>query len=161
MAEKPTTKLCKYCKTEIPYDAKVCPNCKKSQKPNGCLIAILVVVVLLVLAAVAGGSSSDSSTAASSTAASTAAQVDSAAETQTAEPTPEPTEAPKTTYTVGETAEANDVKVTLVNVEQSTGNQYMTPADGNVYVVLEFEIENNSSTDIGISSMLSFEAYCD
>ena len=161
MAEKPATKLCKYCKTEIPYDAKVCPNCKKSQKPNGCLIAILVVVVLLVLAAVAGGSSSDSSTAASSTAASTAVQADSAAETQTAEPTPEPTEAPKTTYTVGETAEANDVKVTLVNVEQSTGNQYMTPADGNVYVVLEFEIENNSSTDIGISSMLSFEAYCD
>ena len=30
--EKPTTKLCKHCKTEIPYDAKVCPNCRKKQK---------------------------------------------------------------------------------------------------------------------------------
>lgn len=54
MAEKPTTKLCKHCKTEIPYDAKICPNCRKSQRPNGCLIAILVLVALFVLIGVVG-----------------------------------------------------------------------------------------------------------
>lgn len=27
--EKPTTKTCKHCKSEISYQAKVCPNCRK------------------------------------------------------------------------------------------------------------------------------------
>ena len=47
--ETPETKLCKYCKSEIPYDAKVCPHCRKKQTPNGCLIAIIVIVVLFIL----------------------------------------------------------------------------------------------------------------
>ena len=156
MAEKPTTKLCKHCKTEIPYDAKICPNCRKSQRPNGCLIAVLVVVVLFILVGVAGGGSSKNDAASSSTTSSTV-QTDNAAASQEAAPTPEP----KTTYTVGETAEDKDIKVTLVSAEQSTGSQFLTPADGNIYVVLEFEIENNSNTDISVSSLASFEAYCD
>lgn len=156
MAEKPTTKLCKHCKTEIPYDAKICPNCRKSQKPNGCLVAILVVVVLFVLIGVVGGGSSKGDTAATNLASSTA-QTNTAASQTEAAPTPEP----KTTYTVGETAEDRDIKVTLVSAEQSQGSQFLTPADGNVYVVLEFEIENNSNTDITVSSLASFEAYCD
>lgn len=52
--ETPETKLCKYCKSEIPYDAKVCPHCRKKQTPNGCLIAIIVIVVLFILIGVAG-----------------------------------------------------------------------------------------------------------
>lgn len=66
--ETPETKLCKYCKSEIPYDAKVCPHCRKKQTPNGCLIAIIVIVVLLILIGVAGGSSSSSNQNASSSA---------------------------------------------------------------------------------------------
>ena len=31
--EKPTTKLCEHCKTEIPYEAKVCPQCGKNLEP--------------------------------------------------------------------------------------------------------------------------------
>ena len=158
MAEKPTTKLCKHCKTEIPYDAKICPNCRKSQRPNGCLIAILVLVALFVLIGVVGSGSSKSDTASADTAGA-ASQASGTAASQEAEATPTPE--PKTTYTVGETAEDHDIKVTLLSVEQSTGSQYLTPADGNVYVVLEFEIENNSNTDISVSSIASFEAYCD
>ena len=158
MAEKPATKLCKHCKTEIPYDAKICPNCRKSQRPNGCLIAILVLVALFVLIGVVGSGSSKSDTASADTAGA-ASQASGTAASQEAEATPTPE--PKTTYTVGETAEDHDIKVTLLSVEQSTGSQYLTPADGNVYVVLEFEIENNSNTDISVSSIASFEAYCD
>lgn len=29
--EKPATKTCKHCKTEIPAGAKVCPQCRKKQ----------------------------------------------------------------------------------------------------------------------------------
>lgn len=42
--EKPTTKTCKYCKTEIPYNAKVCPQCRKKQGPGGCLIVVIVFI---------------------------------------------------------------------------------------------------------------------
>ena len=57
--EKPTVKQCKHCKSEIPYDAKVCPVCRKKQGAPGCLIVVLVVVVLMVIAALAGGGESN------------------------------------------------------------------------------------------------------
>lgn len=48
------TKICKYCKTEIPKDAKICPNCRKKQKGKlGIIIA--AVVILLIIGGVAGG----------------------------------------------------------------------------------------------------------
>ena len=34
--EKPTTKTCKHCKTEMPIDEKVCPNCGKKQPKHRC-----------------------------------------------------------------------------------------------------------------------------
>lgn len=58
MAEQSQTKQCKYCKTEIPADAKVCPNCKKRQQPSGCLIALIVVIVVVVLIGIIGGGTS-------------------------------------------------------------------------------------------------------
>ena len=54
--EKPETKTCKHCKTEIPYGAKVCPQCRKKQT-MGCLPKVLItLLVLVVLGALAGGS---------------------------------------------------------------------------------------------------------
>lgn len=57
--EKPTTKVCKHCKTEIPYGAKVCPQCRKKQGPGGCLIAIIVVIALGLFGSCFGGKSSE------------------------------------------------------------------------------------------------------
>ncbi|MBE7011369.1 MAG: DUF4352 domain-containing protein [Ruminococcaceae bacterium] len=65
------------------------------------------------------------------------------------------------TFSLGEKAEIDDVEVTMVDVYESTGEAFSKPADGNVYVICEFNIENNSSKDLTVSSMLSFEAYCD
>ena len=62
---------------------------------------------------------------------------------------------------IGDTAESNGVKVTLVNAETGHGSQYLTPSAGNIFVTLEFEIENDSSSDINVSSIASLEAYCD
>lgn len=161
MPESQQTKLCKHCKTEIPKDAKVCPNCKKRQTPHGCLIAVVVVIVLIVLLAIAGGGSD--STSASSAPADTASSTASApsdASGGSAEAEPQPTEAPAV-YGVGDTAEDSGVRVTLVNAEITAGSGYSVAADGNTFVVLEFEVENESDSDISVSSMLSFEAYCD
>lgn len=60
--EKPATKVCKHCKTEIDYTAKVCPQCRKKQGGSGCLIAIGVFVALALLGSCFGGNSSDSDT---------------------------------------------------------------------------------------------------
>lgn len=134
--ETPETKLCKYCKSEIPYDAKVCPHCRKKQTPNGCLIAIIVIVVLFILIGVAGGSSSSSNQNASSSA---SASSDASSGSSTPS-TPTVTHAPSV-YSIGDTAESNGVKVTLVNAETGHGSQYLTPSAGNIFVTLEFEIE--------------------
>lgn len=44
---KNTTKKCKFCQTDIPKKAKVCPNCKRTLKSNGCLVSILAFIIIL------------------------------------------------------------------------------------------------------------------
>lgn len=60
--EKPTKKLCKHCKTEIPYGAKICPHCRKKQKGKGkiVLLVIVIIIILLIIASSTGPSNSDS-----------------------------------------------------------------------------------------------------
>ena len=74
------------------------------------------------------------------------------------------TAAPSTeekTFSVGEIVELQDVQVVLLDVIESTGSTYNLPEDGNIYVLCEFEITNNSNKEVTVSSFLSFEAYCD
>ncbi len=39
-------KKCKFCQSDIPKKAKVCPNCKRALKSHGCLITILTVIIV-------------------------------------------------------------------------------------------------------------------
>ncbi len=71
------------------------------------------------------------------------------------------TEEVKDIFEVGETAELNDVQVTLLSYKESKGSEYNKPSDGNVFLMAEFEIVNNSDSELNVSSMLSFEAYAD
>lgn len=54
------TKLCKYCQTEIPKKAKVCPNCRKKQ--GGIVKWIVVGVVVLILLGSCSGSGEETQT---------------------------------------------------------------------------------------------------
>lgn len=65
------------------------------------------------------------------------------------------------TFSVGEIVELQDVQVVLLDVIESTGSDYNKPNDGNIFILCEFEITNNSDKEIAVSSLLSFEAYCD
>lgn len=75
------------------------------------------------------------------------------------------TEVPTTegskTFQLGDSVELDDVVVSFLNVVESTGSEFNKPADGNVFVLCEFEITNNSAEELIVSSMISFEAYCD
>lgn len=64
-------------------------------------------------------------------------------------------------FGIGEVAETKNIKVSMVSVTESTGSEFNKPADGNVFVLCEFEITNDSDSELSISSMLSFTAYCD
>ena len=55
------TKKCKYCQSDIPKKAKVCPVCKKKQGGHGCLIVVVAVVVLGIAGMAMGGNSGSSS----------------------------------------------------------------------------------------------------
>ena len=71
------------------------------------------------------------------------------------------TQETKDIFEVGETAELNDVQVTLLKYSESEGSEFNKPSDGNVFLLAEFEIVNNSDSEMNVSSMLSFEAYAD
>lgn len=64
-------------------------------------------------------------------------------------------------FQVGDTAELEDVHITLVSVTESTGAEYFEPTEGNIFVLFEFTIENKSDEALNVSSMMSFSAYCD
>lgn len=88
------TKICKYCKTEIPKDAKICPNCRKKQKgPVGIIIAV-VVVLLIIGIAVGGGNdnsaTSDNGSSTSPTSKNEATTQESSGDTDTVETASEP-----------------------------------------------------------------------
>lgn len=50
MKKKPETKVCKHCKSEIPYSAKVCQNCGKKQSHKLRWGIIIVVAVIIIFA---------------------------------------------------------------------------------------------------------------
>ena len=63
---KPTTKICKHCAMEIPYNAKVCPNCRKKQG-MGCLPIVLIVLGVFILIGIVTPKGGDSGSGAKET----------------------------------------------------------------------------------------------
>lgn len=159
MENNQSTKLCKYCKAEIPQIAEICPNCRKKQNGGKLKWIIIAVVVLAVIGIVFGKKEETPQEVENTTNESTNNDENS---TDTAEPTEEVAEEPQEKiFKVGETAELNGVKVTMTDYKESKGKEYNKPTDGNVFVLAEFEIENNTDEELNISSLLSFEAYAD
>ena len=143
--------FCKNCGKEIDEKAVVFPNCgsatseKKKKKKHPILGAIILIFgILLIVGAVSGGVDKPEKVGEASVNSSTS-----------------PATTEKTEFTVGDKVELNDIVVTLVDVSENTGAAYTKPSDGKVFVLCEFEIENNSSKDIAVSSIMCFEAYFD
>lgn len=67
----------------------------------------------------------------------------------------------KTEFSVGEIAEYNGVQLSISDFYISGGNEWASPPDGYVFLYLNMSATNNSEEEIVISSLASFEAYCD
>jgi hypothetical protein len=105
------TKKCKYCKSEIPKDAQICPHCRKrvAMGTGGKIVAGIFgfVVLVAVIGSVAGSNSSSSSSPGSSS--------------QTA-PAPTPTEA---SLAVGDTGYLYEGGSLTQKIEVSTTKDNM------------------------------------
>lgn len=135
---------CKTCKHQIARNAKVCPNCgAKIKKANPIVIGIICVIALIAIFSSTGNNEPTKVGDNNAQTGTTAAQVE------------------KSTFTVGEIVELKNIQASLINVTQTSGSDYNKPTEGNVFILCEFEITNNSNAEINISSMMSFEAYCD
>jgi len=173
------TKICKYCKSEIPADAKICPNCRKKQSGGWLKWVIIAVVVLAIIGAASGGSdepkkvqtadtgsaSTETSKASATDDKAKASDTDQSASAETAKKDDSAKEGAKkesTTFGIGDTADFDGVQVKLSSAVLSNGDgQLAKPDDGKYFLGLIFDIDNQSSDDIAVSSAVSFEAYCD
>lgn len=137
-------KKCKACGAGVAKNAKICPQCgAKLKRPI--LGTILVIFgVLLIVGAVGSGMSNDEPHKAG----------------ENTPPRQEETQGP-TTFGIGEKVELNGVVVTLDGIKESEGSQFNKPSEGNVFLLCEFTIENNSEKDLSISSLMCFAAYVD
>ena len=150
-------KNCKVCGAEIAKSAKVCPHCGAKNKRNtGWIgVVILAIVVLFVVTISNKGNEllQEDRIAAS--------QARNEYSQKVADDLTNGSTTEKTTYGVGEKAVLNNIACSLVSITESKGSTYNKPEDGNVFLLCEFEIENNSKTEISVSSLISFQAYCD
>ncbi|HPU63723.1 MAG TPA: DUF4352 domain-containing protein, partial [Mobilitalea sp.] len=135
--------------------AKVCPYCKKRQ--GGILKYIIIgIIAIIIIGALLSGGDDDTEPK----------KIDNNTENNNANNTTQPAVTGKpdqngVTFSVGETAQLNNINVTLVSVSESEGSKYNKPSEGKIFLLAEFEIENNSDKEITVSSMMSFEAYSD
>lgn len=146
---------CKSCGAEIAKSTKACPRCG-AKKKNGCLSAVFSIIaiflVLVIIVAAFGGDSEPSS----------APNGNHSQTSQTGTSSDDATsKSADSAFSVGDRVEMNNIYVTLNNVTESEGSTYNTPTEGNVFIICEFTIENETSSELAISSMLSFTAYAD
>ncbi|MCD8241697.1 MAG: DUF4352 domain-containing protein [Lachnospiraceae bacterium] len=167
--EKPETKQCKHCKTEIPYDAKVCPNCRKRVRGGPLKWIVIAVVVLLLLAIIGSSGDGDKDSAekvgtVADTASNTTAETDMAEENSEANSAEaEAAEADvQTEYHVGDILMDGDMKIVYMSsgVYQEE-NEFLQPDEGYQYIYLQFAFENQSETSDDSISFYSFECYAD
>lgn len=174
MENKSETKLCKYCKTEIPKSAKICANCGKKQ--GGKLKwVIIVVVVIFIFAMTSGGDEGEETKPQEAAEVSSETGNGSAAEENTkentteevtentaeTEQTVESAETVDNEFQIGEVVELENLKITFVSADvYNTNNEFIQPAEGNVYYRMEFEVENIGEIDELITSY-DFNCYAD
>ena len=112
MGKENETKLCKYCKTEIPKGAKVCPHCRKKQGGKAKWVVIVLAVIFAFIMIVGGQDDSSSSgkntqsNAESTETVSNDSNAKSESETETGD----------STITAGQSFEANGLSVTVNEV---------------------------------------------
>ena len=56
---------------------------------------------------------------------------------------------------------SDGVALTVLSVKETKGSSYSRAEDGNIFVLVEMQIENNSSREVSVNGTFGFDAYCD
>ena len=156
------TKRCKYCKTEIPKEAKVCPNCRKKQNGIGKWIVIAIVVIVIIAIFTGGGDDKDKNPQKIENSKENVSDNADKTSNDGAETETQQTEEKSNIFQVGDVVETNDFRITYISAgEYKSDNEYLQPKDGYVYWEFEFKFENISDTDQAVSSIMDWECYAD
>ena len=135
---------CKTCGEEIAKSAETCPHCGAKNKKNSLFASIISVIIgLIIMGSIIGECGGPEKVGG-----------DSSNQAVTKQK-------PQPKFGIGDRVNLHNVVVTLKSVTEKRGSAYNKPHPGNVFALCEFEIENNSSSDIVVSSFMSFTAYCD
>lgn len=154
------TKLCRYCKSEIPYNAIICPYCMKKQSTNRLLLMISVVLffsIFYVLYSFFSNQVYSENTMPQIT------ESNDSIQQTTAEPIKEEssTEDETNVFSVGDTFESDDLTIMYMDSgEYTSDNMFIEPANGNKFIYIDLSIHNTSDTDLSIGSF-SFSCYAD
>lgn len=151
--EKKTTKICKYCQTEIPYKAKVCPQCRKKVKGGVGKWIILAVVAFFILVGMGGEDADAPETQTTGKNEQNSAEVNQPSAEEFVE---------KDEYYVGDILYDGDMKIVYISSgEYKEENPYSQPQEGNKYIFLKFAFENTSEKNDAGVSFYNFEGYAD
>lgn len=153
------TKFCKYCQSEIPEKAKVCPNCRKKQ--SGKLKWIIVaVIVVAIISAIAGGGSSDKPKAKKTS--EVVSSNNSSDNTSTDNSNTSTPEEINNIFNVGDVVETDNFKITYLSAGvYYEDNEFLQPKEGYEYWKFDFKFENISDTDQSVSSLADWTCYSD
>ena len=64
-------------------------------------------------------------------------------------------------FGLNETAVFEKLKITATEIKTSKGDEFFTPEEGKVFVGVKFTVENISSEEQTVSSLMMFEGYVD
>lgn len=123
---------------------------KKKQLAGMILIFLLAVILIVVVAVKSGLISKDLLPFTKSSQDSQDPQTDDTTKTG----------GDDTSYALGDTATLNDISIQVTDYEESKGDEWASPQEGNVFVFVNLTITNQAEKDITVSSMASFESYC-
>lgn len=152
--EKAKTKRCKYCQSEVPYKAKICPHCRKKLKGGKLKWFIIALIVILLIPAL-GRKSTETDTPPK-----TVSQTGTS--NGSGQPS-KPSSAPaKTEYCVGDTLQDGNMQIVYMSSgDYIEENQFSQPKNGYKYIYLQFAFINTSDQSDAHISSFNFSAYAD
>jgi len=137
---------CKACQKEIAKGVNKCPSCGKDQRnfigQHKILAGIVIVIVLGTIGSKMGNTPTKVATSDTST--------------KTASTTPVET-TKSTVFKVGDTVKLSNYKVKVNKTLIVEGNDFTKPKEGNEFFAVDCTIENTSSTEQTISSIIMFK----
>lgn len=152
--EKEKTKLCKYCQSEVPCKAKVCPHCQKKLK-GGKLKWFIIVLIAILLIPSLGRKSTETDTPPKTVSQLGTANGSRQQSNQSSAPV-------KTEYSVGDTLQDGNLQIVYMSSgDYIEENQFSQPKDGYKYIYLQFAFINTSDKSDAHISSFNFSAYAD